>query len=457
MFDAASSRHTFMGHRARRSRRLVDLGSPSPIHDLFRPTPAYVHDSAHCRVPGRHDECELGGRVTSDRVASEWALLYHVLGCDDELAEVCGFDADELTPNAQMRRIDELRAEVDRTGSFTVRPKEMEFWVRFAWMSADRCSGRQHTLQQAVIRYLPDVRAASDMLAAVVEHAAIAMSAKHAPQSVITVMGGPSQPGRIGQLFVTEQLVRFEGDRAYRSLVDWMDASDPALIQRTDGVFSMFNVLPMLAVGEDGEVAAGTPPEARQYLIDIPAPLHPEWRLEHDFRDRFARWTAVPLQTNFDLDIAGQRYCVVFNGWYVDEEVAIDLLDRERYDLAEEVAMGLFETGFKLDEYRIMLVEIATLRAVRAAFKRYRYRLNTLDASQSAFGKFRERFLRTYGEEPPNDPIWTANRMLSRYRRPTHSMPAVRQQRGSMLVRHQLTHRSLQLSGTVIKHVDLVA
>jgi hypothetical protein len=211
----------------------------------------------------------------------------------------------------------------------------------------------------------------------------------------------------------------------------------------------------MVAVGLDGDVAVGTCPPASRHLVDVPWPRHPdESPADEADEDRggFACWPAVPLQTNFDLDIAGQRYCVLFNGWYVDEEIAANLLDPARFAWTDRVSAaihtpeqaGRLRATDRLDEYRVAQVEIATLRAVRRGFRRARRRLNNLGPSQSAFGKFHERYVATHGEAPPNDTGWTANRFGSRYRHPSHAMPHVPQTRGAELVRHWLTFRSLR-------------
>lgn len=426
----------------------------SEVAPIFRPTRALRHDTLHCPLPAPHVECVPGPGLSADRVLSEWRLMYHVMQRDPELAEVCGFTDAEISRDAQRRRLAQLRTEVALSGGFEPQPHEMQFWVRFAWMSSDRCSGRQHALQHAVIRYLPEVQTAAGMLEAAVTHAKIAMDAKLPPQTVITILGGPATQGSVGQFFATEQLVRFAEDRAYHHLAEWLRARDPSLIRAT-GALGPFTVLPMIAVGASGDVAVGTAPEARQYLVDIPRPVHPDADEDTpDGDERFAKWTGVPLQTNFQFDIAGQRYCGIFNGWYVDEEVAIDLLDEERYDLIPEVAAAIFPRPTRLTDYRIAQVEYATLDAVQRGFRASGYRLNKLGASQSGFGHFRERFVERFGAEPPNDPAWTSNRIGSRYRRPSHSMPLVRQERGAALVRRQMSYRSL-MPGAPIDEVAL--
>jgi nitric oxide synthase oxygenase domain/subunit len=424
-----------------------------PPGRVFRPSRAYNHDVER-------------PRIDADHVAAEWALMYHWLTRDEEMAQVCGFTAADLSHAARAARIGELRREVGPHGStFTVRPREMQFWVRFSWISADRCSGRQHTLQRAVIRHLPDVDTGPAMLRAAVEHGDLAMDAPLPPRTVVTVLGPPAPPGRPGPLFLTEQLLRaaghrrdggsWLGDGGYVDLADWALRTAPALVDPAPGYPpGTFDTLPMIAVGVDGNVAAGTCPARSRHLVDLPWPVHPDGGGSASPEELFGCWPAVPLQTNFDLDIAGQRYCVLFSGWYVDEEIAANLLDPQRYDWAGRVGSVALGVAGRLDEYRLAQVEIATLRAVRNGFKAARRRLNTVASSQQAFGKFHERHVATHGEPPPNDTGWTANRFGSRYRHPSHAMLHVRQTRGAALVKHWMTHRSLA-PDVAVEIVDL--
>lgn len=430
----------------------------TPTTALFEPTQALAHDSSHCVLSAPHHTACPTGRfgVDPERAAADWAVMYDWMINDPAMAAICHFDEADLTAVARIRRVGDIRRQIATHGVFDVTQPEMQFWVRYAWSSADRCTGRQHASQQihVEIRYLPHVRTGADMLSAVVRHAEIAMRPDLSPQTVVTVMGAPSPPGVLEQLFVTEQLIRYADDPQYRGLADWLDSRGPDLIQRPVTP-RPFTVLPMIAIGADGDVAVGTPPPSQHYSVPIPPPRHPDeitGEARHggpdegfDFTKTFATWTAIPLQTNFSLDIAGQRYALAFNGWYVDEEIVVDLLDPERYNMTAAVAAEIFHApAARLTDYRLAQVEFATLYAVRAGFQRARRRLTKLDASQSAFARFRENYVVRHGEEPPNDPTWTANRTQSRYRRPTHPMPLVGQTRGARLARHWLTHESLR-------------
>jgi nitric-oxide synthase len=451
-------RQHVVAHRAERSHLVTVpvVQPPGSPDEVFRRRRAYAHDVERARID-------------ADHVAAEWALMYHWLTRDEEMARVCGFTPADLSDAARGTRIAELRREVGPNGgTFTVLPRELEFWVRFSWIGADRCSGRQHALQHAVVRHLPDVDTAPAMLRAAVGHADLAMAAPLPPQTVVTVLGPPVPPGRPGPMFLTEQLLRaaghtradgsWLGDGGYLDLTDWALRTDPALVEPAPGYPpGTFDALPMLAVGADGDAATGTCPPRSRHLVDIPWPVHPEQGLvvpQVKEREAFGCWPAVPLQTNFDLDIAGQRYCVLFSGWYVDEEIAANLLDPQRYDWARRVAAAALAVTGRLDEYRLAQVEIATMRAVRNGFKAARRRLNTVASSQRAFGKFHERYVATHGRPPPNDTGWTANRFGSRYRHPSHAMPHVPQTRGAALVKHWMTHRSLA-PGVPVEVVDL--
>ncbi|GAB6897047.1 nitric oxide synthase oxygenase [Kineosporia succinea] len=436
-------------------------------HPVFRPTTAFQHDTER---PG----------IDPTRVAADWQLMYEWLERDAEMASVCGFSAEDLSYSARSARVNELMLEVGPGRTFTVLPNEMQFWVRYSWINSDRCSGRQHALQQAVIQYRPEVRGAVDMLRAAVDHANMAMNAPVPPQTVITVLGGPVAPGELGPMFVTEQMLRaagyhqaeggWSGDGGYLDVTDWVRQQGGGhLIQSMPGYRpGSFDVLPMLAMGEDGELVMARVPNAERYLIDIPWPRHPETNTtagdDSGYGEPFACWPAIPLQTNFDIDIAGQRYCTIFNGWYVDEELATNFLDPRRYDWADRIgeaihgpvdAQMLSRTD-KFDEYRMAQIEIATLRAIRAGFKSNRMKINNLSASQSGFAKFCQRHLATHGEMPPNDTGWTSNRIGSRFRFPSHPVPHKAQERGAVLVKHWLTVKSLR-PNVPVHIVDLEA
>ncbi len=450
------------------------LESPkAPEHHLFRPTQAFTHDTGR---PG----------IDPSRVIADWRLMYEWLDRDAEMASVCGFTAADLTPAFRRARIVELLSEVGPGRTFTVLPNEMQFWVRYSWLNSDRCSGRQHALQHAVIRYRPEVRSAVEMMRAAVDHAETAMNAPVPPQTVITVLGPPTPPGELGPMFITEQFLRpagyrtstntgpdeqWTGDGGYLDVTDWVRRhGGEDLIAPMPGYRpGSFDVLPMVALGADGELVMAAVPNSARYLIDIPWPRHPETDQSTPFSaddsgygEPFACWPAVPLQTNFDLDIAGQRYCVMFNGWYVDEELATNFLDPRRYDWTTRVGEAIhgpvdremLTRTDRFDEYRMAQIEIATLRAVRAGFKQARMKLNNLASSQNGFAKFCQRHLDTHGEMPPNDTGWTSNRIGSRFRFPSHPVPHVPQERGAALVKHWLTVKSLR-PGAEVQIADL--
>jgi nitric oxide synthase oxygenase domain/subunit len=435
---------------------------PGAQHPVFRTNQAFLHDTAR-------------PAIDADRVAADWALMYRWLVEDDELATACGFAPEELTDAARRSRIGRLRREVGSRGrTFTVQPAEMEFWVRYAWINADRCSGRQHARQQMVVRHRPEVTTGADLLDAVVDHVEVAMSASLPPQTTVTVLGPPAPPGMLEPMFATEQLMRAAGYRAgdgrvsgdggYVDLTSWVAELGEPLIEPVAGYpAGTFDTLPMIAVGRDGDIAIGTCPTPHRHLVDIPWPQHPDADDDEPSAPGFACWPAVPLQTNFALDIAGQRYCALFSGWYVDEEIVVNLLDPRRYDWADRVGAAIHspeEAGRlrrtdRLGEYRLAQIEIATLRAVRRGFRAARRRLSRVGPSQEAFGRFTDQHLELHGCPAPNDPGWTANRTGSRYRSASHTIPHITQTQGARLVRHWLSYRSLW-PGAPFDVVDIV-
>ena len=122
---------------------------------------------------------------------------------------------------------------------------------------------------------------------------------------------------------------------------------------------------------------------------------------------------------------------MIFNGWYVDEEIAANLLDPNRYAWTDRVGAAIhgpaelarLRRTDRLDEYgRAPRSRSATLRATRQRFQG-RAQAHQQPRAQPGgfFGKFHERYLAAHGEPPPNDTGWTANRSARGTRQPSHA------------------------------------
>jgi nitric-oxide synthase len=242
-------------------------------------------------------------------------------------------------------RLEAVRDEVARTGTYVHTTAELEFGARVAWRNSSRCIGRLYW-RSLHLRDRRDVVKPGEVADECVAHLHEA-TRRGRVRSTITVFApdGPSGPGpRIWN----EQLVRYAGYRAGGKVL-----GDPRYVGFTDTARSLgwtpptpmgrFDVLPLVVTG-GGEHAAGGP-----QMVEVPREAVLEVALHHPDHAWFAemglRWHAVPAISNMKLDIGGITYpAAPFNGWYMATEIgARNLADTERYDLLAEVAeaMGL--------------------------------------------------------------------------------------------------------------------
>jgi nitric-oxide synthase len=242
-------------------------------------------------------------------------------------------------------RLEAVRDEVARTGTYVHTTAELEFGARVAWRNSSRCIGRLYW-RSLHLRDRRDVVKPGEVADECVAHLHEA-TRRGRVRSTITVFApdGPSGPGpRIWN----EQLVRYAGYRAGGKVL-----GDPRYVGFTDTARSLgwtpptpmgrFDVLPLVVTG-GAEHAVGGP-----QMVEVPHEAVLEVPLHHPDHAWFAemglRWHAVPAISNMKLDIGGITYpAAPFNGWYMATEIgARNLADTERYDLLAEVAeaMGL--------------------------------------------------------------------------------------------------------------------
>lgn len=259
-------------------------------------------------------------------------------------------------------RLRQVRAEIDRAGTYTHTTHELVFGTRVAWRNSARCIGRLYwqSLQVRDLRHLHDP---ADIAQESVGHLRAATRGGKI-RSTMTVFA-PDAPGRPGPRIRNDQLVRYAGHRNPDGTV----TGDPGQADFTDHVVGMgwprpqpagrFDVLPLLITGPDG----------RSRLFDVPPDAVHEVPLRHPEHPWFARlglrWHSVPAISNMPLEIGGVVYpAAPFNGWYLDTEVgARNLADTDRYDLLPEIAKRL---GLDTRSVRTMWKDRAMVELVRA-------------------------------------------------------------------------------------------
>lgn len=251
-------------------------------------------------------------------------------------------------PDAGMlrNRLEQVRREVETSGTYRHTEAELAFGARVAWRNSVRCIGRLHW-RSLQVRDLREVHAAAGVAAHCVEHLKMATNAGGI-QPVISVFP-PERPGAPAPRIWNEQLVRYAGyERTDGSVL-----GDPRYCEFTSSAIRRgwhppesrgpFDVLPLVVETADEGVRMFTLPE--EAVREVPL-RHPEFPW---FSRLGLRWHALPAISNMRLSIGGVSYpAAPFNGWYVGTEIGTrHLADSDRYNLVPLIAerMGLDVSG----------------------------------------------------------------------------------------------------------------
>ncbi|AQQ51834.1 nitric oxide synthase oxygenase [Planococcus lenghuensis] len=240
------------------------------------------------------------------------------------------YHENDLPADRMTVRLDTVKEEIQRTGTYRHTAEELTYGARVAWRNSNRCIGRLfwQTLQVSDER---EAQSAEDVFAALERHVVSAYNnGKIRP--LITVFR-PS-----GIRIRNHQLLRYAG---YETAGDAHSKSFTAYCQRLGwkGAGTDFDLLPWV-------VQIGDQPPAWQ---EVPEHARPEVTIEHpeyaEFNDLNLKWYAVPVISDMKLEIGGIAYeAAPFNGWYMGTEIgARNLADEDRYNLLPAVAqyMGL--------------------------------------------------------------------------------------------------------------------
>lgn len=229
------------------------------------------------------------------------------------------------TGNPQ-QRIEQIRAEVAASGTYTHTPAELAYGARVAWRNSARCIGRLYW-NSLIVRDLRHLNHPDDIAQQCFEHLRIATNNGRI-RPVISVFA-PDRPGSPAPRLLSEQLVRYADDPCSAQRA----ALAKALGWRGGG--RAFEILPLMV-----EPVPGGSPE----FYEMPADAVLEVPLTHPYHPGFARlglrWYAVPAVCDMSLEIGGITYpAAPFNGWYMGTEIgARNLGDTDRYNLLPVVA-----------------------------------------------------------------------------------------------------------------------
>jgi len=234
------------------------------------------------------------------------------------------------------RRLDQVRREIESTGTYWHTCDELAFGARVAWRNSSRCIGRLYW-RSLRVRDRREVTATAEIAAESLTHLRAATNGGRI-RPIVTVFA-PDRPGQPGPRIVNSQLIRYAGYRDANGTV----VGDPANVALTTlarelgwraSAVGRFDVLPLIV----------QPPGARPSLHVVPADAVLEVRIEHPHFGWFAglglRWYAVPVISDMYLEVGGVRYpAAPFNGWYMCTEIGSrDFGDVGRYDQLPVIA-----------------------------------------------------------------------------------------------------------------------
>src|SRR6266540_4339445 len=306
--------------------------------------------------------------VRAGAARGRWPAGY---GVDPAAAEefLRQYYAEQPKAGALALRLREVRAEIERTGSYTHTAEELAFGARVAWRNAARCIGRLYW-RSLVVRDRRELRNPKEVADDAADHLRTAYNGGRI-RPVITVYA-PDAPDRPGPRIWNAQLVRYAGYRRPDGTV----AGDPAHVTFTDFVTGLgwaggdggaFDVLPLAVDDGNGEPHLFGLPADAVHEVEI---RHPRY---HWFGELGLRWHAVPALANMCLEIGGICYAAApFSGWYMGTEIgARNFADTDRYDLLPEVGRRLgFDTASERSLWRdraLVELNVAVLHSFEVA------------------------------------------------------------------------------------------
>ena len=310
------------------------------------------------------------------------------------------------TPEDLQDRIDDVTSDIRAYGSYRHTYEELQFGCRLAWRNSGRCIMRKVSFNLE-LRDCRSVKTSHECYHQILEHLRYAGNGG-AVKSVISVFpqkgDGISAPVRVWN----RQLV---GYAAYQRQ-DGSVMGDPVNLSFTamcvklgwnaPTVKSDFDILPLVIsddiVGHDRPRVFNIPADA---IMEVPI-HHPEHEL---FSSLNLRWYALPAISNMGVDIGGVFYQTCpFNGWYQVTEIGRDLLDKQRYDLAEAVAVACGIQRSKIGVWRDR-VQVEVHNAILHSFAKASVSLVDHHTASESFIDFHKEEISKRGRCPA-DWVW---------------------------------------------------
>ncbi|MBY0222320.1 nitric oxide synthase oxygenase [Sporosarcina aquimarina] len=244
------------------------------------------------------------------------------------------YDELNISKENQLKRIEEIKNEINTTGTYSHKTFELTHGAKMAWRNSNRCIGRLlwNTLHIFDAR---DALTAEDAYEKLVNHIDFATNGGKI-RSTITIFA-PRKNGEDPIRIWNHQLLRYAGYKEGDKVIgDSTSIKLTKMCQRMGwkGDNTHFDILP-LVIQETGK---------KPKLFEVPKEIIKEVPITHpqldDFNKLGVKWYAVPIISNMRLEIGGIDYPMApFNGWYMGTEIgARNLADQDRYNLLPKVA-----------------------------------------------------------------------------------------------------------------------
>ncbi len=293
---------------------------------------------------------------------------------------------DELGIPDATKRLNEIRVEIDSTGTYTHSFEELEHGARMAWRNSNRCIGRLYW-KSLVLNDKRNVTSTEEVFDALEGHLSKATNnGKILP--LITVFPPQHPHGNTPFRIWNKNLIRYA---AYEQ-EDGSIIGDPDQISFTKlctawgwkGKNDAFDLLPIVVQENEKEPQWRSLNPSLILEVNLEHPDH-QW-----FTDLQLKWHAVPLISDMVLEIGGIQYpAAPFNGWYMVTEIGSrNLGDEKRYDQLPIIADKMGLTMDKLNPFWKDKALVVLNEAVYHSFQKAGVTLADHHAASEQFMKF---------------------------------------------------------------------
>ena len=283
-------------------------------------------------------------------------------------------------------RVNEVKNEIEKTGTYTHTFQELEHGVRMAWRNSNRCIGRLYW-KSLILNDKRTISSTKDVFLALDEHLNMATNnGKILP--LITVFPPQDPNGTTPFRIWNKNLIRY----AAHQKADGSIIGDPEQLSFTQqckdlgwkGNNTAFDLLPIVVQenGQQPEWHSLNPSLVLEVAIE-----HPEYKW---FTDLQLKWHAVPLISDMVLEVGGIQYpAAPFNGWYMVTEIGSrNLGDEARYNKLPLIADGLGLKQEKSNPFWKDKALVVLNEAVHYSFQKAGVTLADHHAASEQFMKF---------------------------------------------------------------------